>query len=218
MVLLSFGPMVCPPTRRSQRPWRSRTSLVNMARQNSSRAYMCLLCGSVGKTCEPRVFLKVLPRIAWTLAIFAPSLSRRGFSCCFHHCLFHAVFARTIQAHFVTVGIIQISVPPAPRHHAGQLGHVEALLLKLATEVVEIVNLEVEADTITRNGSARTGLMQGDGSIAARCTHARVHRHSFIAELFDQLESKHIAVEVESAIPVFHVDHGVVEGKFSVRI
>src|SRR5271154_5072466 len=118
----------------------------------------------------------------------------------------------------MAIGIIQISVPPAPGHHAGKLGYVEALLLKLATEVVEIVNLEVETDTITRNGGARTSLMQGDSSIAARCTHARVHRHSFIAELFDQLESKHVAVEVESAIHVFHVDHGVVEGKFSVRV
>src|SRR5271155_3224543 len=118
----------------------------------------------------------------------------------------------------MTVGIIQISVPPAPGHHAGQLGNVEALLLELATEIVEIVNLEVEADSITRNGSARTRLMQGDGSIATGCAHARVYRRAFIAEVFDQLESKHIAVEVESAIHVFHVDHGVVEGKFSVRI
>jgi hypothetical protein len=157
-------------------------------------------------------------RIAWSLSIFAPSLSRRGFSCGFHHCLFHAVFACPIQAHFMAVGIVQIRVPPAPGHHAGQLGYVEALLLELATEIVEIVNLEVEVDTITRNGSTRTRLMQGDGSIAARCAHARVYRRALIAEVFDQLESKHIAVEVESAIHVFHVDHGVVEGKFSVRV
>jgi hypothetical protein len=59
----------------------------------------------------------------------------------------------------VAVGTIDISVPPAPEHHAGQLGYVEALLLEIATEIVEIVNLELEADTITRNGSARTRLM-----------------------------------------------------------
>jgi hypothetical protein len=36
----SFEPMVCPPTRCSQRSWRSKTLLLSMARRNSSRACM----------------------------------------------------------------------------------------------------------------------------------------------------------------------------------
>ena len=48
----------------------------------------------------------------------------------------------------MTVGIIEISVPPAPGHHAGRLGDVEASLLELATGIVEIANFEVQADTV----------------------------------------------------------------------
>lgn len=70
-------------------------------------------------------------------------LSRRGFSCGLPHGPFHTVLACPIQADFVTFGIIEISVPPAPGHHAGELSDVKAFLLELTTEIVEIADFEV---------------------------------------------------------------------------
>ena len=40
-------------------------------------------------------------------------------SCGLHHGFLHAVFSCPIQAYFVSIRIIHISVPPAPGHHAG---------------------------------------------------------------------------------------------------
>jgi hypothetical protein len=54
-----------------------------------------------------------------------------------------------------------------------------------------------------RGGGRAIRLMQGEGSIAARFAHACVYRRALIAEVFDQVESKHIAVETDSAIHVF---------------
>src|ERR1700724_892414 len=146
--------------------------------------------------------------------VSSPSGLSRGL----HHGFLHAVFACPIQADLVAIGIIEISMQPAPRHHTGQLGDVEACFLELPAEVVEIPDFEVQAHTFARNGNRRTSLMQRDGSIATRRAQTRIHLRTFIAEVFNELESKQITVETNSAIHVFNVDHGVVEGKLSFGI
>ena len=118
----------------------------------------------------------------------------------------------------MSIRVIQVSVPPAPRHHAGHFRDVEALLLKLSAEIVEIGDFKVQAHAITRNGSIRTRLMQSDRPIAAGSAQARIHCRALMAEVFDELESKQIAVETGSALNVLNVDHGVVESKFPAGI
>src|SRR5579872_3627113 len=39
-----------------------------------------------------------------------------------------------------------------------------------------------------------------------------------MAKVFDELESQQVAVEPEPALHVFGVDHGVVEGEFSISL
>ena len=51
-----------------------------------------------------------------------------------------------------------------------------------------------------------------------RGAQARIHRFILIAEVFDKLESQQISVETESALHIFHVDHGMIESKFPVSI
>jgi hypothetical protein len=46
-----------------------------------------------------------------------------------HHRFLHTVFASPIQADLVAIGIVEISMPPTPGHHAWQLGDVEPFLL-----------------------------------------------------------------------------------------
>src|ERR1700680_3964031 len=60
--------------------------------------------------------------------------------------------------------------------------------------------------------------MQGDGPVAPRRAQPSIYRRTLIAEVFDELESKQIAVEAESLLHVFNVYHGVVEGKLSVSV
>src|SRR5882762_4286776 len=148
----------------------------------------------------------------------AEGSSPSGLSRRLHHGFLHAVFACPIQADLVAIGIIEISVPPAPRHHTWQLSDVEASFLQLPAKVVEIADFEVQAHTFARNGNRRTSLMQRDGCIATRRAQAPIHLRTFIAEVFNELESKQITVETNSAIHVFNVDHGVVEGKLSFSI
>src|ERR1035438_6541699 len=69
--------------------------------------------------------------------------------CGLHHGLLHAVFTGPIQADFVAIGVIEIGVPPAPRHQARQLRDVKALLLKLPAKAVEIADLEVQSEEHT---------------------------------------------------------------------
>ena len=114
----------------------------------------------------------------------------------------------------MAIGIIEISVPPTPRHHAWQFGDVEVLLLELSAEVVEFSDFEVQAHAIARNGLSRTRLMQSDRSIPSRRAEARIHRLILVAKVFDELESQQIAVEDKPAFHVSNVDHGLIEGEF----
>jgi len=57
--------------------------------------------------------------------------------------------------------------------------------------------------------------VQSNGAIAARRTQSGIDWPALIAEIFDQLESQLVAVEVHPALHVFHVDHGMVEGELS---
>ena len=57
-----------------------------------------------------------------------------GFARGLHHRFLHTVFAGPIQADLVSIGIVEISMAPAPRHHARQLGDVKTLLLELTAE------------------------------------------------------------------------------------
>jgi len=118
----------------------------------------------------------------------------------------------------VAIGIIEIGMPPTPGHHAWQLGDVEALLLEIAAEVIEVPDFQVQTHTVAQNGSFRTCLVQGDRAVAAWCPQARIHWFILIAEVFDELESQQISVEAESALHVFHVDHGVIERKLPASI
>jgi hypothetical protein len=47
---------------------------------------------------------------------------------------------------------------------------------------------------------------------------ARIHRFILKAEVFDQFKPQYIWVEGESALHVFHADHGMIESKFAVSI
>ena len=69
------------------------------------------------------------------------SLGGRGLLYLFrrlHDGLLHAVLASPIEADFVTIGIVQVRVPPAPRHHARHLRNVELFCLQLTAEFVEL--------------------------------------------------------------------------------
>src|ERR1700723_1736316 len=48
-----------------------------------------------------------------------------------HHRFLHAVFACPVQTNLVAIGIIEIGMTPTPGHHAWQLGHVEALSVRI---------------------------------------------------------------------------------------
>jgi hypothetical protein len=76
-----------------------------------------------------------------------PPLNPRGFLRGLHHGFLHAVFTGPIQTDFVAIGIIQIGMAPAPGHHAWQFGHVEALFLEIAAEVIERSHFEIQTYT-----------------------------------------------------------------------
>src|SRR5262249_545773 len=76
-----------------------------------------------------------------------------------HHRLPHAVFARPVQTDLVPVRVVQIGVPPAPRHHPRQLGDVKVLLLQLAAKFIQLSNLEVQPHSVACHRRARSGLM-----------------------------------------------------------
>src|SRR5271155_4443981 len=107
---------------------------------------------------------------------------------------------------------------PTPGHHAWQLGHVESLLLEIAAEVIEPLDFEIQTHTVAQNGIFRTHLMQRNRAIATRCAQARVHRPFFKLEVFDELESQQIAVELQSALHVLHVEHSVIESKLPASV
>src|SRR5580692_7529251 len=135
-----------------------------------------------------------------------------------HHRFLHAVFACPVQTNLVAIGIIEIGMTPTPGHHAWQLGHVEALSLEIAAEVIQPSDFEIQTYTVAQNGIFRTHLMQRDRAIAARCAEACIHWLFVIVEVFDELESQQIAVEVESALHVFHVQHSVIESKLPASV
>ena len=133
------------------------------------------------------------------------------------HRFLHAIFACPIQADLVAIGIIKISVSPAPGHHARQFRDVEFLLLKPAAELVQFSDFEVQTHTIARNGILRTHLMQSNRSVTTRRAQSCIHRLILVAEVFNELESQQVAVETESTLHVFHVDLGVVESESPVN-
>jgi hypothetical protein len=135
-----------------------------------------------------------------------------------NHRFLHAIFSRPIQANLVAIGIIEISMSPAPGHHAWQFGDIEVFFLELAAELVEFSDFEVQAHTIARNGIPRTHLMQSDRPIPTRRAQARIHRPIFVAEVFDELESQQIAVEDKPPLHVLNVDHGMIESKLSFSV
>src|SRR5579862_4094165 len=102
-----------------------------------------------------------------------------------HHGLLHAIFTRPIQADLVPIRVVEIGVPPAPRHHARQLGDIEAFFLELAAELVQITDLEVKAYAVAGYRDVRPRLMQGDGAIATRGAQTRIHRLALMAKVFD---------------------------------
>ena len=67
-----------------------------------------------------------------------------------HHRFLHSVFACPVQTDLVTIGIIEIRMAPTPGHHAWQLGHVEALLLEIAAEVIEPSDFEIQTHTVAQ--------------------------------------------------------------------
>src|SRR6516162_5808614 len=85
-----------------------------------------------------------------------------------HHALRPALLAGPVEADFVTVGVVEVGVPPTPFHHAWHLGDVEALTDEAATEIVEVSDLKVEPHSVAHERSARAGLMERNGPIASR--------------------------------------------------
>jgi hypothetical protein len=73
-----------------------------------------------------------------------------GFLRGLHHRFLHTVFACPIQTDLVAIGIIEVGMSPTPGHHAWQLGDVEAFLLKLAAEVVELSDFEVQTHAVAQ--------------------------------------------------------------------
>ena len=88
-----------------------------------------------------------------------PASSPGGLLRGLHHRFLHTVFACPIQADLVAIGIVEIGMPPTPRHHAWQLGDVEPFLLEIAAEVVEFTDFEIQTHTFAQNGSFRTRLV-----------------------------------------------------------
>ena len=78
------------------------------------------------------------------------------------------VLAGPIQADFVTIGVVQVCVPPAPRHHARHLRNVKVLRLQLAAKVVEFPNLKVQTYALAGERGSRSCHVQSDGAVAAR--------------------------------------------------
>ena len=64
-----------------------------------------------------------------------PASSPGGLLRGLHHRFLHAVFACPIQADLVAIGVVEISMPPTPGHHAWQLGDVKPFLLEIAAEL-----------------------------------------------------------------------------------
>ncbi len=135
-----------------------------------------------------------------------------------HHRFLHAVFSCPVQTDLVAIGIIEIGMAPTPGHHPWQLGHVEALLLQIVAEVIQPSDFEIQTYTVAQNGIFWTHLMQSDRAIAARRAQARIHWLFLILEIFDEPESQQIAVEGQSALHVFHVEHSVIESKLPASI
>ena len=59
----------------------------------------------------------------------------------------------------MAIGIVEIGMPPTPRHHAWQLGDVKLFLLEIAAEVVEFTDFELQTYTVAQNGNFRTRLV-----------------------------------------------------------
>jgi hypothetical protein len=95
---------------------------------------------------------------------------------------------------------------------------VKALLLEVAAEVIEPSDFKIQTYTVAQNGIFRTHLMQSDRAIAAGCAQACIHRLFLVLEVFDELESQQIAVELESALHVFDVEHSVIESKLPAHV
>jgi len=115
----------------------------------------------------------------------------------------------------VAVGIIQINVAPAPGHHLRHFREIEAGLLQLAAEIVQLGDFEIEADAFAGDGIVGTGLVEGDGAVIAGGAEAGVDGFAFVAEIFDELEAEEIVIEAHGALDVLDVDHGVIEGEFA---
>ena len=65
-----------------------------------------------------------------------------------------------------------------PVHHAGDFCNVEAGLLELAAEIVEIKDFEIQAHAFAQNGIVWAGLTQHENAIAARSAHTPACLHS----------------------------------------
>jgi hypothetical protein len=134
----------------------------------------------------------------------------------FGHGFLEAIFAGPVEADFVAVGIVDVSVAPTPGHRGRRLGEIEILLLEPAAEIVEIGDFEIEADAIAGNGIAGTRLMQSDGAFAAGSALAGIDGAALETKIFDEFEAEHVGVEAERALDVSYIDHGVIEGELSV--
>src|ERR1700751_3673992 len=88
-----------------------------------------------------------------------PALSPGSLLRGLHHRFLHTVFSCPIQADLVAIGIVEIGMPPTPRHHAWQLGDVEPFSLEIAAEGVEFTNFEIQTHTVAQNGNFWTRLV-----------------------------------------------------------
>jgi len=115
----------------------------------------------------------------------------------------------------MAVWIVEISMSPPPRHHAWQLGQVEALSLEIAAEVIERSDFEIQTYAVAQYGIFRTHLVQSYGAVATGCTQPCIHWLFLILEVFYEFESEQIAVEDKPALHVLNVDHGMIESKLA---
>lgn len=115
----------------------------------------------------------------------------------------------------MAVGIVQIDVAPAPGHHLRHFGEIEAGLLQLAAEIIELGDFEIEADAFAGDGIVRAGLMESDCAVVAGGAEAGVDGFAFVAEIFDEFEAEEVVVEAGGTLDILDVDHGVIEGEFS---
>lgn len=132
-----------------------------------------------------------------------------------HHRFLHAVFSCPVQTDLVAIGIIEIGMAPTPGHHPWQLGHVEALFLEIAAEVIERTDFKIQTYTVAQYGIFRTHLMQSNGAVATGCAQPRIHGPFLILEIFYEFEAQQISVEDKPAFDVLNVDHGMIQSKLA---